>query len=155
MPTRALSEYLDRNSVNYRCYNHPPAVTAAELAEITHIPRHQMAKTVIVKADGRFIMVVLPSDHHIDLKRLQEVIGARELRLAYEQEFSPCFPDCEAGGMPPLGNLYQMRVFMDISLCDSEWLAFNAGTHTETIKMDVNDFIRLASPVLCGCIRSH
>lgn len=149
MPVRTLSEYLEENSVNYRCYNHPPAITALEVAEAAHIPGRQLAKTVIVNADGQLMMAVLPSDHQIDIVRLKNTMGVRELRLAEESEFIHRFPDCECGGVPPLGNLYKMKVFMEKSFQDKDWFAFNAGTHTEVIKMDVEEFIRLVKPVLC------
>lgn len=155
MPVRIISEYLDRNTVSYRCYNHPPAFTAPEVAEIAHIPGRLLAKTVIVRADGQLIMAVLPSDQQIDLDRLRSAIGATELQLAEESEFMHRFADCEVGGMPPLGNLYDMRVIMERSLADAEWFAFNAGSHTEVVVMDVSEFIRLVRPTLCRFNQLH
>lgn len=155
MPIRTISEYLDQNTVSYRCYNHPPAFTAPEVAEIAHIPGRLLAKTVIVRADGQLMMAVLASDQHIDLDRLRSAIGATELRLAEETEFAHCFPDCEVGGMPPMGNLYDMRVIMERSLADADWFAFNAGSHTEVVVMDMSEYMRLVRPTLCRFNRLH
>jgi Ala-tRNA(Pro) deacylase len=155
MPIRTLSEYLDKNAINYRCYNHPPASTASEVAESVHIPGRLLAKTVILCADGQLVMAVLPSDHQVDVEQLKSVIGAGELRLAEESEFMHRFPDCETGGMPPLGNLYKMKVFMEKSFESADWFAFNAGSHTEVMVMDVGEFIRLVKPVLCRFNRLH
>lgn len=155
MPVRMLSEYLEKNSVNYRCYNHPPAVTALEVAESAHIPGRLLAKTVIVQANGQLMMAVLPSDHQIDVDRLRIAMGVNHLRLAEESEFVHRFPDCERGGEPPLGNLYEMKVYLEKSFLNADWFAFNAGTHTEVIKMDVEEFIRLVNPVLCSFNRLH
>lgn len=155
MPVRAISEYLDRNTVNYRCYNHPPAFTAPEVAEIAHIPGRLLAKTVIVSVDDQLMMAALSSDQHIDIERLRSALGATDVRIADEAEFIHRFPDCEVGSMPPLGNLYDMRVVMDRSLGDAEWFAFNAGSHTEVVVMDVAEFIRLVKPVLCRFNQLH
>jgi len=48
--------------------------------------------------------------------------------------------------MPPFGNLYGMPVYVADSLTDDEEIAFNAGSHTELVKMSYRDFERLAQP---------
>ena len=65
MPARALADFLDNNGVNYHCYNHPPAVTASEVAQSAHIPGRHMAKTVIVDVDGKLAMAVLPANQYL------------------------------------------------------------------------------------------
>ena len=91
-------------------------------------------------------MAVLPASYHVDFNMLKEVTGEENLRLAFESEFRDVFPDCEVGAMPPFGNLYGMPVFMAESLVQNEEIAFNAGTHTEVIRMSCNDFMRLVEP---------
>lgn len=155
MPVRAVSQYLDQHSVNYQACNHPPAVTAQEVAQSAHIPGAQLAKTVIVNADGQLAMAVLAANQKIDPQKLLAILGARHLRIASEYEFRDRFPHCELGGMPPLGDLYGMKVFMEKSLLNDEWIAFNAGTHTEVIKMDAGVFRRLVQPVVCSFANLH
>ena len=155
MPVRPVTEYLEQNDVDYHSYNHAPAVTSQEVAQSSHIPGAQLAKTVIMKADGELVMAVLPAHQHIDCLALQQLMKADYLMLAEEREFADRFPLCELGGMPPLGDLYGMRVFMDESLLGYDWIAFNAGTHTEVIKMDSGVFKRLVKPVLCRIALTH
>jgi Ala-tRNA(Pro) deacylase len=66
--------------------------------------------------------------------------------LAPERELALCFPDCEAGAMPPLGNLWGLRVYADESLEANDRIAFNAGTHEELLEMPWSDFVGLAQP---------
>lgn len=155
MPVRPVAEFLERNNVNYHSYNHPPAVTAQEIAQSAHISGAMLAKTVIVYGDGALAMAVLPANEKINDDALQQAMGVREFRLASEAEFSQRFPQCEVGGMPPLGNLYGMQVYMEKSLLNDDWIAFNAGTHTEVIKMDSGVFKRLVKPVVCSFARLH
>jgi Ala-tRNA(Pro) deacylase len=82
----------------------------------------------------------------VDIQELREITGADRVKLAAEDEFREVFPDCEAGAMPPFGNLYGMDVFVAPSLADEEEIAFNAGSHTEIIKMSFSDFERLVKP---------
>lgn len=155
MPVRQVAQYLDDHKVDYHSYNHPPAITARDVARTAHIPGAKLAKTVIVNGDGTLAMAVLPANRHIDEALLKAIMQVEQLRIAHEYEFKERFPQCEVGGMPPLGSLYDMRVYMEASLLNDEWIAFNAGTHTEVIKMDCGVFRRLIQPVVCKFSEAH
>ena len=155
MPVRPVTDYLENHNVNYHSYNHPPAVTAQEIAQSAHISGNLLAKTVIVNGDGNLAMAVLPANQKINPQKLQQIMGAKQLRIAGEYEFRDRFPHCETGGMPPLGDLYGMKVYMERGLLNDDWIAFNAGTHTEVIKMDTGVFRRLVQPVVCSFGEVH
>lgn len=91
-------------------------------------------------------MAVLPATFHVDFHLLKEVTGNENVVLAHESEFKAIFDDCELGAMPPFGNLYNMDVFVAQSLTEDEEMAFNAGTHSELIRMKYSDFERLVKP---------
>ena len=145
MNTR-LRDFLDQEKVPYEREIHRTAYTAQEIAAEEHIPGKMMAKTVVVKADGRFALAVLPASFRLDLGKLKEDLAAKEIRLATELEFGSLFPDCEVGAMPPFGNLYGVPLFCDESLTRDEEIVFNAGTHQETVRMTYANFARLAHP---------
>jgi Ala-tRNA(Pro) deacylase len=146
MPVRRLKEFLDRHHVKYVCISHSPAFTAQEIAATAHIPGQELAKTVMIRVDGRMAMAVLPASYKINLDHLQELIGARQVELADERSFRDKFPECEVGAMPPFGNLYDMDVYVADVLAEDDEIAFNAGSHTELIRMDYRDFERLVDP---------
>ena len=102
---RTLQDYLENHHVHYEVLGHHEAYTAPVLAHVLHVSGKIFAKVVIVKADDRFLMVVLPSNRRIDFERLTDVLGASHVQLATEDEFKELFPDCEIGTMPPFGNL--------------------------------------------------
>jgi Ala-tRNA(Pro) deacylase len=101
---------------------------------------------VIVKIDGRMAMAVLPASYRVDFDLLKEAAGASSIELASEEEFKDLFPDCEIGAMPPFGNLYGMDVFVAASLAEDADIAFNAGSHSELIRLSYKDFERLVGP---------
>jgi len=145
MPLRKLKEYLESQKVKYQSVAHYETYTSQETAQSAHIPGGELAKTVIVKINGRMSMVVLPASKKIDFALLQTSVGATA-ELAAEQEFEDIFPDCEVGAMPPFGNLYGVDVYVDESLTRDEEIAFNAGSHIELIKMLYKDFSMLVRP---------
>ena len=146
MPVKKLKEYLDNNSIKYITMTHSSAYTAQEIAASAHIPGRELAKTVIVKIDSKIAMAVLPASYKVDFDILKEASGAESVRLADEHEFIDKFPGCEPGAMPPFGNLYGMDVYVAKSLSEDEEIAFNAGSHTELIKLSYKDFERLVQP---------
>lgn len=146
MPAQKLKEFLDSNFIKYVTINHSPAYTAQEIAGLAHVPGKELAKTVMVKIDGRMAMAVLPASYQVDFDLLKETTGANKVELASEAEFRGMFPGCEVGAMPPFGNLYDMEVFVAESLTDDEEIVFNAGSHTELIRLAFEDFERLVEP---------
>ena len=146
MPTQKLQNYLNQHEIQYVTISHSPAYTAQRIAELTRIPGKELAKTVIVKIDDKFAMAVLPASRRVNLWHLQEAIGADEVTLSSETEFNELFPDCEVGAMPPFGNLYNMGVYVAEQLTEDEEIAFNAGSHSELVKMSYSDFANLVTP---------
>jgi Ala-tRNA(Pro) deacylase len=151
MPAKKLKEFLNSQSIKYVNIQHSPAYTAQEVAALAHVSGRDFAKTVIVKIDDIMTMVVLPANRKVVLSDLREMLGSDKVKLATEEEFKGRFPDCEIGAMPPFGNLYGMEVYVAPSLASEPEIAFNAGSHTEVIKLAYQDFERLIKPKLLSC----
>ena len=145
-PTR-LHDYLHKQHVPYEVIPHARAITARETAAKAHVRDDMLAKTVMIKLDGRLVMAVLPATRRVHLERLRKLTGADRIELATEAEFNDRFPDCEIGAMPPFGNLYGMEVFVDEELALDEDLIFNDGTHTDLVRMPYDQFERLVDPI--------
>lgn len=148
MPAQKLKQLLDQHNIKYISINHSPAYTARETAASTFVPRREFAKTIIVDLDGEKVMSVLSASRHVDLAALSSLAGATEARLATEDEFKTLFPDCELGAMPPVGSLYDMRVFVDKMVTEVDDLCFNAASHEQTLRMNCGDYLQLEQPVV-------
>lgn len=148
-----LQQFLERNQVAFEHTVHPVAYTAREVAAVEHLPPREVAKVVVVAADSGYQMVVLPASRALDLAELRSTLGFSHARLATEQELVRLFPDCDLGAMPPFGNLYDMPVYVDSGLAEDEWIAFNAGSHTDVIHMRFRDFKWLVNPMVAPLAR--
>lgn len=144
---KSIRDYLDKEKVGYQILEHSRAITATEVAGAQHVPGRQMVKSVIVKADDKFLLCLLPAIHFLDLEKLKAAIGVKQVRLAHEEEMAKLFPGCEIGSEPPLGPLFNITVYADKFLEDDNEVAFNAGTHTDMIKMNFQDYKRLVQPI--------
>ena len=150
-----LREFLENEKVPFQHEVHRTAYTAQEVAAEEHIPGKMMAKTVVIRADDRFALAVLPASNRTDLAKLRAALGAQDVRLATELEFTGLFPDCEVGAMPPFGNLYGVPVYVEASLAKDDEIVFNAGTHQETVRIKYADFERLARPRVFEFMLQH
>jgi Ala-tRNA(Pro) deacylase len=146
MIAKKLKDFLDERKIKYVTMVHSPAYTAHEVAQSAHVSGRCLAKTVMVMMDGAPAMAVLPANQRVLLDDLCDLTESDDVRLAREDEFKQLFPDCEAGAMPPFGNLYDMSVYVSPDLADEDEIAFNAGSHTEIIKMMYHDFEQLVKP---------
>ena len=149
-----VKTFLEEEGVSYEHGEHSPVFTAQEIAAAEHVPGKELAKSVMLTDGGAFFMAVLPATQRIDVAGFREVAGNPDLRLAEEEEFAGLFPNVETGAMPPFGNLYDVPVFVDATLREDESITFNAGTHTDTIRMAYADFERLVDPVVAAFSKS-
>lgn len=148
-----LEAYLREQGVPFEKQQHRIAFTAHEVAASERLPGDVVAKVVMVFADGTMVMLVLPASYRADLTKVAAALDAKDVWLADEHEFATIFPDCELGAMPPFGNLYGIRVYVDRTLAEDETIVFQAGTHTDTISMAYADYARLVKPQIVDVVR--
>jgi Ala-tRNA(Pro) deacylase len=147
---RSLDEFLRKARVPYTTFTHPEAFTAQVEAALSHVPGRSWAKVVICAADDELIVAVVPAPFLVDLEQLRALAGAQAIRLAREDEFRVLYPNCEVGAMPPFGfdRRRPHRVFVDGSFVGEPEMVFNAGTHTDAIRMHYRDFADLVHPLV-------
>lgn len=67
------------------------------LAEVVAVSGYEVAKTVLLRVDGNYMLAVLPAPMLVDLDLARQSLRAEDVRLASEAEFNRLFPDCEVG----------------------------------------------------------
>ena len=141
-----LHNLLDQAHAPYTTFTHDRTVTAQDTAAAAHVGNQRFAKTVMLKVDGKLAMMVMPAAYRVDLTRLSRALGGGEVELAQEDDFKDAFPDCELGAMPPFGNLYGVPVYVDSRMAEQPEIVFNAGSHTDAVRMPYVEFEKLAQP---------
>jgi Ala-tRNA(Pro) deacylase len=140
-----LINYLNQKRVAYEIIHHPEAFTAQTIAQAEHVKGRHHAKVVMVKSGGEHLMAVLPADSRVDLEKLENLTG-KPASLESEAEFKGLFPDCAPGAMPPFGDLYGVPTYVDKTLTEEDYIVFEAGTHTDAMKLSYSDYERAAKP---------
>ena len=143
-----MKEYLRDNDVAFEVMTHTQVYTMQEVAAALHVSGKQVGKVVMVKADGKMVMLVVPAPSRLNFAKVRDMLGAGKVSLAKEDEFAQLFPDCTTGAMPPFGNLYDLSVYVDEALAQEDNIVFRIGTHRHTMKVAYDGFARLAQPAV-------
>jgi Ala-tRNA(Pro) deacylase len=142
-------DYLRSQRVWFETFVHRPASSATRLARSVHVPGRSVAKTVLVKVRGAYVLTVLPATSRVDLDRLGDslALDPGEVQLATGEEIERIFHDCEPGTIPPFGRLYQLRTVVDLSLIDAGVLVFRTNNRHLGIRMQFRDYESLEEPI--------
>jgi aspartyl-tRNA synthetase len=133
--------------IKYQAYEHAPVKTSEEAARIRNTPMAWGAKAIVMYADDKPIMVVLPGDRKIDTKILKKFIGVRDLRMATPDEVYQV-TSVPIGAVPPFGHIFQIALYMDKAVSKNENVVFNAGLHTKSIQLAEADYEKLTHPIV-------
>lgn len=148
MPIPAkLKNYLDKNKINYEEIKHKTVYTVHDKAETMKKKLKEIAKTLALKADKKYILVVLPADARLDLAKLKNLLGVKKLEIIKETVLSKVFK-IKPGTHVPFGTYHKIPVFVDKALLKSRVVIASAGSYTDSVKIKTKDLLRTGGELL-------
>ena len=148
-----LKKYLDQ-TITYDLVQHDPTMSSTRTAEASHVPGDRLAKGVVLRRDGGYMMAILPASRHLHLPALRLHLGHR-VDLASEDEIEKLFTDCERGAVPPVGECYGLDVIVDDSIDSQREVYLEGGDHTTLIRLGSEQFARLTANAWHGHFTTH
>ena len=148
-----LQKHLDRN-VTYEVITHDPTMSSTRTAQACHVSGDRLAKAIVLRHDGRYMLAVLPATHHVRLADLKMQIGD-DVDLADENEIRQLFPDCALGAVPPVGECYELDVIVDDSIQEQPDVYLEGGDHATLVHLDRAQFARLMAEAQHGRFSVH
>ena len=148
-----LKKYLDQTTT-YDLVQHDPTMSSTRTAEASHVPGDRLAKGVVLRRDGGYMMAILPASRHLHLPALRMHLGHR-VDLASEDEIAKLFTDCERGAVPPIGECYGLDVIVDDSIDARRDIYIEGGDHATLIRMKGEQFARLTAKAWHGHFSTH
>ncbi|MEK6984622.1 MAG: YbaK/EbsC family protein [Nanoarchaeota archaeon] len=142
-----IRDVLNKEKIEYEVLEHKPVYTSKEAAEVRGTELKQGCKALVCKTDEGFIQAVVSGAKELDIEKLQKFTLFKTLELANAKEVKQA-TGCNIGSVPPFGNLFELKVYFDKSVVENDVVAFNAGTHTKSIKMKAKDLVRVVNPVV-------
>ncbi len=142
-----LVELLESRNVHFDLLRHDPVFTSEQAAQVRGTSLASGAKALICKADGRFLMFVMPADCRLASKQVRKAESIRSLRFADRDEVLE-LTGLEPGAIPPFGSLFGLPTWCDEQLAEQTVINFNAGDHAVSISMQYADFGAVEQPRL-------
>jgi len=149
-----IQQFLNEQGIEYESLPHRTTYTASRLADTLHEPGDYVAKTVVLKADGEYVLAVLPASYNLELELARSEIGCQHLALAHEEELTDLFPDCELGAIPPFGSLYGLQTWVDSRLAEDDHIVFEGQSHDEALSMSYSGYEAAEDPRIAD-LSSH
>jgi Ala-tRNA(Pro) deacylase len=148
-----LLRHLDSN-VRYEVITHDPTMSSARTAQACHVSGECVAKAIVLRHNGGYMLAVLPASHHIRLPDLKVQIG-EDVDLADETEIKALFPDCAIGAVPAVGECYDLDVIVDDSIEEQPDVYLEGGDHMTLVHVDRAQFARLMAQARHGRFSVH
>ena len=148
-----LQRYLDQ-TITYDVMTHAPTATSSRTARACHIAGDRLAKGIVLRRGGGYMLAVLPASCHIRLSALRAQIGS-DVELADEQDVDKLFRDCVRGAVPPVGECYGLDVIVDDSIEHEPEVYLEGGDHATLIHMERAQFARLMADAQHGRFAVH
>jgi Ala-tRNA(Pro) deacylase len=141
-----IRDFLESREVWFEMLLHRPVPSASRRAQTVHVPGRQVAKGVLVRAGGGYVLAVLPATTRIDTERLSQALDGLPVALATEDEVEQVFGDCERGALPPFGRLYGVRTIVDASLAAGAEIVCVGNTRHEDLRLRYQDYEAVEAP---------
>lgn len=149
-----LKQHLADSGIAYETVTHPYTTSASKTAQESHVSGEQIAKAVVLKEGGNYLLAVLPASRHIRFADLGAWLGEK-VELAKEEETESIFADCDLGAIPPVGKAYGLDVVVDESLAGDSEVYFEGGDHSTLVKVSADDFGKLMAGARRGQFSRH
>lgn len=143
-----IRRVLEVRGIPYQELHHRQAYTAQALAQQEHVSGHRVAKVVVMVADGEPVELILPATRRVVPELVRQALGAGEVRFATEDEMDRFFLGCETGAIPPLRHWLDVGMLLDPTLCVPGDIVFQAGTHSDAVRLPFDQWYRLVHPRL-------
>lgn len=135
------------NNVTYQLYEHEPVYTSQEAAKIRGVELKTGCKSMVLKTkDGKFVLANVSANKKIDLKKLERMLDCK-LSFASKEEVLQT-TNCESGSVPPFGKLFGLPTFLDESVLENDFVNFNIGMLTRSVKISKQDLLKVMDPTI-------
>lgn len=141
-----IKELLASHGIAYREVTHEPTRTSEQSALARGEDLSIGGKAILLKVGETFRLFVLSAAKKLDSQKIKEHFGEKRLRFATPKELQE-MTGLVPGSVPPFGRpVTNFDLCLDVSVTKNTKIAFNAGLLTTSIIMEMNDYLKIASP---------
>lgn len=147
MNIKKIKDYLEKSKVKFEELAHKTVYTAYDAAQTLKVKLQEIGKPLVVKADGRFMLVILPANRQLDIVKLKKELKVKKLEIVSEKVISKAFA-LKDEAIGAFGQLRQLPVYVDKNILKNKSIILATGDFGRSVKMAVKDFIKLEQAVV-------
>jgi Ala-tRNA(Pro) deacylase len=142
---KRILKILKNKKIDFKVIEHEPVYTCEKACEVADHSLNQGIKSLFLKSENKKIFLVLvPGNKRVNLKILAEKENTKKVKLARPEEVKKK-AKVTIGSCAPFGYRRKFRTYIDTDLFNEEFLFFNPGVHTKTIKIKSNDLKKIVN----------
>lgn len=152
LPKKVI-DYLEKHGVKHEILEHRTVYTAIDVANTLRKKMNEIAKSLLIKADKDYFLVLLPADNNLDLNKLKKTIGKfqgkeiKAVKIPGEKIMESALK-IKAGALSAFGQLHKLPVIMDKNLEKAKKAVFSSGGFNHSVEMAVKDFTKLENAII-------
>ncbi|MDD4332707.1 MAG: YbaK/EbsC family protein [Patescibacteria group bacterium] len=150
-----LIKYLEKHGVNHKILEHKTVYTAYDAANTLKKKLDEIAKSLLVKADKDYYLVILPADHNLDFDKLKKFISklknkdVKVVAIPGEKIMEGALK-LKKEALSAFGRLHNLEVIMEKKMGNAKKAVFASGSYNHSVEMAVKDFINLENAALAS-----
>jgi len=147
-----LINLFKEKGIDYAMHEHPPVYTSEEASRVRNVELKTGVKAMLVRnkrAEDGYLLVDVAADRRIDFTKLETLANVKHFRFATRDEVLSR-TNCEPGSVHPIGQLFGVPTFLDISVFENEFVNFNIGMLTKSVQIRSRDLLKVMELELLG-----
>ncbi len=151
---KKITNFLDKHNINHEVLEHKTVYTAFDAAQTLGKKLNEIAKTLAVKADKKYIIIVVPASRKVNMDKLKKVLDAKKVDIVKEVDIKKVFKS-KPGALIPFAKMHKVPVYVDKVLLKSKSVIMSSGSYTESLKIKANDLIEHGAEALVTFSKEH
>lgn len=147
MDIQKIKKYLEENKIKFEELAHKTVYTAHDVAQTLKVKLGEIGKPLVIKADGKYMLILLPANRQLDIAKLKSKLGAKKIEIVSEKVMAQTLK-LKKEAVGAFGKLRQLKVYVDKNVLKNEKVILATSDFTKSIKMAVKDFVRLEEAVV-------
>ena len=151
---KKLEKYLEKHNIAHDVVEHRKIYTAFDLAQTTGKKLSEIAKTIAIKVDTTYALIVIPASHRVDITKLKKKLDAKKLSIIKEVELAKVLK-VKPGSITPFATYHKIPIYIDKNLLKSRVILVYTGSFTESLKVKTKVLIDKGAQSLERISKKH
>lgn len=145
-----VERFLSAAKAKYESIEHRTVYTAYDKAATLKVPEKIIGKTLVLKIDSGYALALIPANKNLDKNKLRKTAKAKKVDFVKEAWMRKNLKGMKIGAVPPFGNLFKVKTFVDTVLLNNPKIIVGSGVHEISIKIAPGTLKKIVPDLIVG-----